>query len=199
MRAILAALAAAFCLAVPARAAVVALETDATGVSVGDVFDVRLTFEAEGAEFLLAFLVDVAWSGAVVEGVALTDALGPLDQTPDTGNAFVRDFGDFVQLFAVSQLSDAALAADQPGAFTIATLSLRATEAGMLTITLGALREFSGAAFGALGVTFAPEMLSLAVSSDVAPVPLPPAAALFAGGLALLARQRGVRISASVS
>ena len=199
MRAILAAFAAALCLVVPVRAAVVALETDATDLSVGDAFDVRLTFEAEGAEFLLAFLVDIAWTGAVIEGVTLTDALGPLDQTPDTGNAFVRDFGDFVQLFAVSQFSDAALAADQPASFTVATLTLRATEAGMLTITLGALREFSGAAFGALGVTFAPDGLSLTVAGDLSPVPLPPAAALFAGALALFVRQRGVLTNASVS
>ena len=190
---------AALCLAAPARAAVVALETDATAISVGDSFDVRLTFEAEGDEFLLAFLVDLFWEGAVVEAVAFTDALGPLDFAPDTGNAFARDFGDFVQLFAVSSETDAALAAAQPPAFTVVTVRLTAMQAGLLTVTLGALREFSGAAFGALDVTFAADSVSVAVGEAVAPVPLPPALALFAGALVLVAGQRGVRTKASVS
>ena len=198
MRRILFLVLAAACLAAPARAAVVALETDATTLAVGDSFDVRLTFEAEADEFLLAFLVDLAWQGAVLEAVTLTDALGPLDFGAD-GNAFARDFGTFVQLFAVSDESDAVLAATQPGAFTIATLRLTATEAGLLTVTIGALRDFAGAAFGTLDVTFASDAVSVSVTEAVAPVPLPPALALFGVGLAALVRQRGVRTSASVS
>ena len=207
MRALLSLLALALSLAAPARAAVVSLETDATTLTVGDGFDVRLTFEAEGSEFLLAFLVDLFWEGAVIETVAFTDALGPLDFDPADGNAFVNDFGSFAQLFAVSLESDETLAASQPRAFTLVTLRLTATRAGLLTVTLGTLREFSGAAFGALDVTVATESVSVAIAEAVAPVPAPPALALLGTGLALawrqLApqrdRQRGVRTSASVS
>ena len=193
---------AALCFLSPARAAIVALETHAAGLSVGDTFEVRLMFTAEGEEFLSAFIVDVLASGAEVLSATLTDQLD-LPGGTEEGASFVNLFGDFAQLFAVSSNTDAQLAEGQATAFAVATLTMRATEAGMMTITLGSLRDFAGASFGALNVAFAPDTLSLAVAAGIAPVPLPPAAALFALGLPLLARRyrsvRGVRTSASVS
>ena len=179
-------------MAARADAAVVTLETDASNVTVGDRFDVRLVFEAGAGEFLTAFLVDLVFGdGASFDSLSFIDLGTGLDQLnlpggTEQGDGFLTDLGTSVQVFSLSSNTDAQLAAEQAATFTFLTVTLIAEAAGPLDVSLGVLREILGASFGALDVTFAADRVRV----NVAPVPLPGAALFLLTGLGLASVRR---------
>lgn len=172
-------------------AAVVSIETDAEVVNVGESFDVRLVFEAEGDEVLAAFNSDVFYDLADVElaGVSFLDPGTGVNQLALPGAFFLPDFGfvDFlegVQVFGVSPNVDDQLVEGQADRFAFAVLTFAAVGNGTTDIGLGLFQQFFGAGLDVLDVTLGQDVVSVEV------VPLPGALAFMLTGLAGLAVRR---------
>ena len=184
------------CLPAPAAFAItIGFDPSSQSVGLGDAISVDVVFSDLGDEVISAYDLDITYDASVIDatGVIFTTALGD-ELFFEVFNAFDISTAGVVDLAQLSLLSDATLAALQPGdAVEVATLAFDAIGAGTaeLGFVFDDLNDVKGRNAAVLPVVG--EVGSIFVEGNggggQAPVPEPSAAILFAVG-AILVRGR---------
>lgn len=185
-------------LPVSAAAGVVAVETDAAVVMVGETFEVRVVFDADEDEFLSAAEFDFSFDDELFAFVGATpgeelildgdeDYIGS-DEEPLVFEANVLAPGE-LDVFAESYNSSAFLAANQADEFPVVTLAFEVLTTGSGDLGVAALDDFFADLFGApIDVSIGDGFVTVDAVGEV--VPLPGAALFLLTGLAGAAARR---------
>jgi len=179
-------------LASPASAVTIGFDPATQSVALGDAVQVDLVISDLGGEIISAYDLDLTYDPTVVDatGVTFTMALGD-ELFFETFNAVDLSSSGVVDLAQLSLLSDAELAALQPGdSVEVATLHFDTVGAGTthFGFVFDDFNDVKGLDGGVLPIVEDAGSITVRSPSE-APIPEPSAAILFVAG-AMLVRRR---------